>query len=668
MRPMSKLKHSFKLLAIIAALGLTSLAHAQSTIDGKHDAMVDWPMMTDPQVKDGPTVKEFDARAIDMWNQALAQPDIDTRRQAAQTIAKAHNDGFPGLDKTIPSLRAIVQTPANHRFLLINSAQALIALNATQAAPDLVTLNKTGDEDLILVTDPALAKWNIAEVAPLWLHRLKDPQAPRIVRESAIRQLGALPHQPAFGELLAFACDTSADEGLRLLAARAATQTRTDQSTVKNAQAIASGSRVDRLIAAVLLNDQTSDQAITLLVKLAQDAEPAVAGEAMECLLESKPLAVAACQAKVLVSPDARVRLLAVKAVDIQNSPDSIKALAPLLDDVNPQVRRQVRDQFLLRAKNTDLTSTILAQCIQVLSADGWRGQEQAALILGRLKHKPAAERLIDLIDSPRYEVGIASITALRWIGDYSIAPRLYEIALRFDKGMPEEKTPEPAPEPEPAKDAKGKPIKKPAPPKKTKADEDAEKATKQLAASTWVRNKDNIIVQLIHFFKDANYTASEPLLRKYVPKHSTTFGSSRGAAIWALGHFYADKADAQLTQQFGSRATDVNPMDPESGTVQRFAAISIGRMKSKSGMGALNAVLKNTNGVGELADAARWAQGQITGKVVLPPEPTKSLQSGWFLEPLRDQPTPQAKAEEPPPAAKEKAPAAKSAPANKKK
>jgi HEAT repeat protein len=690
---MSKLnfKAPFKLLALIGALAVTSLAHAQSTIEGKHDPLVNWPMMTDPEVKDTPQVKEFDARAIELWNQALTQPDIDTRRQAAQAITRAHRDGFPGLDKTIPALRAIVQTPTNHRFLLINASQALIALNATQATTDLITLNKTGDEDLVLVTDPFLAKTGATEATPLWVKRLKDTQAPRILRESAIRQLGALPSKDAFADLLALACDTSADEGLRLLAARSAVLTRTAQRTEKNAVPLSTGTRVDRIIAVTLLNDVTTDgisqESVALLVKLAQDAEPAVAGEAMELLLKFAPLAVAPIQAKVLANADARVRLLAVKAVNAQASPASIKALAPLLDDVNPDVRRQVRNQFLQQAKNTTLTAAVLANTLDVLNAEGWRGQEQAALILGQLKHKPAIDRLIILIDSPRYEVGIAAVTAVRWIGDHSVAPRLYEIAQRLDKGMPVEAPPAPEPEPapvEPAKDAKGKPVKapakKPAPPKKTKAEEDLEKVIKQTAQTNWLRNKDNIMVQIIHVFKDAQYTASEPLLRKYVPKHSTNFGTSRGAAIWALGHFYADKADADLTRAFGSRATDINPMDPESPLVQRFAVISIGRMKSKSGMGALAGVLKNTNGAGELADAARWAQIQITGKSSPEPEATKSIQSGWFLEPLRDEPKPapksdEASAQEPAkdkPVAKEKPaakpPAAKAPAADKKK
>ncbi len=663
MRLLSKLKTSLRIACLIAALGCTGLVQAQTiTIDGKHDALVDWPMLTDPTVKDTPTVKDYDPRAVELWVEALSQPDIDTRRLAAQTITRASADGFPGLDKAIPGLRQLVKDPQNHRFLLINASQALIAINASPAAPDLLALNKTGDEDLVLITDPALAKWGITEATPFWLRRMGDAAAPRIIRESAIRQLGALPHKAAFSDLTKFASLTTGDEGLRLLAARSAVQCRESQTTYAIAQPLSIGSRVDRLIAAILLNDQTSPESIALLVKLAQDAEPAVAGEAMRHLLESKPLAVAECQAKVLASPDANIRLLAVKAVGVQKSPASIKALAPLLDDANPAVRRQVRDQFLEQAKDSNLTATIIAESDKVLNLDSWRGQEQAALVVGQLKNKPSIDRLVDLVDSPRYETAIAAVTALRWIGDHSIAPRLYAIALRYDKGMPEEKAPEPAPEPAPEKPAAGKaPAKKPAPaPKKTQAQEEAEKAVKQLAASNWTRTKDNILIQFFHIFKDAGFREAEPLLRKYIPKHSTNFGSARAAAIWTLGHFYADKADAELTRAFGSRATDVNPMDPESPLVQRFAVISIGRMKSKSGLGALAGVIKNANGMGELADAARWAQFQITGKSDPTPEPAKMSQSGWFIDPLKDEPKSTA-APAPAPAAEK--PAAKPAP-----
>jgi HEAT repeat protein len=638
MRLLSKLKNSLKLACLIAALGATSLLQAQSTIDGKHDPLVDWPMMVDPVVKDSPTVKDYDPRCVELWIQALSQPDIDTRRLAAQTITRAAGEGFPDLDKTVPGLSVIVKDLQNHRFLLINASQALIAINASQNAPDLFALNKTGDEDLILITDAALAKWGFTQAAATWLTRMGDDQAPRIARESAIRQLGAMPHKGAFEPLIKFA-SAQGDDGLRLLAARSAVQCRESQSTYQSAQALSTGSKVDRLIAAVLLEDQTTSESINLLVKLAQDSQATVAGQAMRQLLSQKPLAVAACQAKVLASPDANVRLLAVKAVGVQKSPACIIALAPLLDDVNPNVRRQVRDQFLEQAKDPGLKATIIAQADKVLNLDSWRGQEQAALILGKLQNKPSIDRLIELVDSPRYETAVASATALRWIGDHSIAPRLFVIAQRFDKGMPVEKAPEPAPEPAPDKNAKA-PAKKPAPaPKKTQAQEDIEKAIKQQVANNWLRTKDNILTQFIHIFKDANYREAEPLLRKYVPKHSTDYGTARAAAIWALGYFYEGKADTQLASAFAGRATDVNPMDPESPLVQRFCVISIGRMKAKSGMGALTAVLKTTNGLGEFADAARWAQHEITGKSDPAPEPSKSYQYGWFLDPIRDEP-----------------------------
>jgi HEAT repeat protein len=632
------------MLALVVSACLGQSLFAQSRIDGKHDPMLDWPMMTDPLIVEPQTVKEFDSRAIDIWIEALARPDIDTRRLAAQAIVKAHADGFPGLEKTIPALTQLAGNPKNHRYILINASQALIALDASQAGPQLLELNRTGDQDLVILTDPALAAWRVPQAPALWLARMNDANTARIIRESSIRQLGAVEHKAGFFDLLNLACDTKADSGLRLLAARAAVRCRAVQPTLKQASELASGSIVDRHVAAVILANQSDADSVALLVRLAQDPEPAVCAEALECLLVTRPVAVAGCVEKVLTSPDARVRLLGARSLFAQNAPNLIVRLSALLDDHNPEVRRYVRDQLLDKATRPELLDDVISVSVKALGSDAWRQQEQAAIILGRLKHKPSVDRLIELIDSPRYEVGIASVVALRWIGDYAVAGRLFEISQRLDKGMPKPQEPAPAAQPAAAAPARGNArAARPAPaaPAKTPQQIEEEKQALAVATNNWHRDKDRIQTQLFHFFKEANYREAEPLFRKYIPKKSTSFTTARGAAIWSLGHFYADKADPQLAGAFLGRANDNNPMDPEASIVQRFSVISIGRMKSKGSVRGLSGVIKFFSGSGEVAIAARWAQQQISGSSdPEPPAPTSRV-TGWFLEPLPPDPKP---------------------------
>ena len=52
-----------------------------------------------------------------------------------------------------------------------------------------------------------------------------------------------------------------------------------------------------------------------------------------------------------------------------------------------------------------------------------WRGQEQAAILLGGLDHKPAAGRLVELLTADRPEVDIAAAWALRTLREPAVLP-----------------------------------------------------------------------------------------------------------------------------------------------------------------------------------------------------------------------------------------------------
>ena len=91
----------------------------------------------DPRIgSDEPrTVLRFHPRLKALWLEALARPEADSKRQAADAIAHAHRLGMPGLRETIPRLVAEVEAPDAHPVVRQAVARTLIALDARQGAP-----------------------------------------------------------------------------------------------------------------------------------------------------------------------------------------------------------------------------------------------------------------------------------------------------------------------------------------------------------------------------------------------------------------------------------------------------------------------------------------------------------------------------------------------------
>src|SRR5438552_17653908 len=111
----------------------------------------------DPRIgSDEPkTVLRFHPRLKALWLEALARPEADLKRQAADAIARAHRLGMPGLGDAIPRLIAEVEAPDAHPVVRQAVARTLIALDARQAAPALMRHSQTGGFGAPPLIEPA---------------------------------------------------------------------------------------------------------------------------------------------------------------------------------------------------------------------------------------------------------------------------------------------------------------------------------------------------------------------------------------------------------------------------------------------------------------------------------------------------------------------------------
>src|SRR5690606_9365189 len=164
------------------------------------------------------------ARLTTLWIEALTRPEIDLQRRAAQTIARAHQRGLPGLEAAIPALEHLVASEDVHPAARYAAARALIGLESRSSDAKLFAASEVHGSDLRQLIEPALADWRSPVGKGRWIERLQATQTHPRELILAIRGLGALREPSVLPELAAMSRDRKREPGLRLEAATAAGQ------------------------------------------------------------------------------------------------------------------------------------------------------------------------------------------------------------------------------------------------------------------------------------------------------------------------------------------------------------------------------------------------------------------------------------------------------------
>ncbi len=584
----------------IAALAWLMLSFASLSSAAEIDAVAeirpDFLMDSDPRLDElPPPVPVFPQGCLELWLEALARPEADMQRLAASTIALAHTRGMPGLEAAQPLLAKIVAAEGTHRATRFAAARALIVLKARTADAVLFDASQRYGGDLRQLVEPVLAQWNFQAIRKVWHERLDA----RAVRNRdlllAIRGLGTVRDAAATDRLLSLVDDSVQSPAMRIAAARSAGQiadTGLERAAARLIDPPASSVN-DRLCAVALLGRHRTPASLPLFVRLAQDAEPGVAAAALNRLNEIDFDLVLPFAEQALQNSDPQVRQAGANAYAARPTPPRAIFLVQLLDDPHPAVRGHVCRQLFRLAQNSEYGDPIRDAAMALMAMPGWRGQEQAALLLAALDHKPAATGMVTLLESSRGEVMIAAAWGLRKLAVAETLPAILD------------------------------------------------KASRQTDGSVRAGPGSKVDLQVAHLFEAMavqNYAPAEPLWRRYIPKTMMIGDYSRGAAIWALGRLYAGTADAALSKQFVERLIDPAPppLEPEElMRVRVMSAVALGRMGAVSQLDRMRRYLGPQVTPKPSSVAIRWAVKELTGEILPAPEPTKIWQRGWFLEPL---------------------------------
>ncbi len=572
----------------------------------------------EPEEQALPPVWFLNPQLLPLWKQAITHPESEMQRQAAEAIARAHEYGHYGLKVFQPELLALLQDKGLHPATRFAAAHALIVLDCRDSASALFEAAQAEGQDLRHFVEPVLARWGFEPLQLVWRERVKQTATTRRDLLLAVNGLGQLRVTAAQPDLLKIALDLARPPDIRLAAARAAGETSEAglEPTVKQILSRGSCSLVDRLCVAALLVRHRTPEAVEINQALAIDSEPAVAGIALRTLLATDPQLVLPVAEVSLKSSDANVRRVAIEAYLQLPTVERLETLSAKLNDPHPELRALVREGFFTHSRESAWETVIRESSIRVLNGDDWRGQEQTTLLLAALDRKEVAPRLVELLNSNRDEVMIATGWGLRVLAVPETAAALTEQIRRQSKL---ESWPFPG-----------------------------------------VEQQVSHLCEALGKFK---YKPAVPVLRIYVPKTMQYGPTPRAAAVWALGQIFEDAAGGSptakssspisqaaellglkdqpeaelveaLAEQIMDRVRDTDGMPAEWAEVRRAGALALGRMKAASQLGGLKEKIGDRVDSESVDLAMRWAVLRISGEdlPIGPPELVERV--GWFIEP----------------------------------
>ena len=550
----------------------------------------DFLMDSDPQLGVPQPVASFNPALKTLWMSALERPEIDMQRMAAETIARAHEHGMPDLIETVPELEKILLAESSHPAARFAAARALIVLQSRNSAAKLFDASKVSGADFRQLIEPALARWDYPPARAIWQDRLDAPETNRRDLILAMRGLAQVREQAALPKLMSCAGDLTDSSDIRLEAATAVGQI-ADTGLEQSANRLAHDTRTpyftNQLCAIRFLARHHSEAARQLLIELARHEEPVVAATSLSRLNEIDSELVLPLVESALKSRDPHVRMQGATAYLRLPSVDRIGPLCELLADPHPRVRQVVSEGLLLLSEDPEFHDSICGGAFQVLAGNRW--QTESVLLLGELEYKPAANRLVELLESPRPEVMVAAAWALRKVAAPETIPALIDKASRQTEHRKHETTP-------------------------------------------------GLDEQVAHLFEGLGVLKAmdaAPVMRQYIPKEHYIGDHSRGAAIWAIGRLKEGTRDSRLEDELSERIRDFADKQPETPRVKRMCVIALARMNAADQSPLLRGMVSRTQRPIELAVTLRWAVKQLTGEELPPPEPLSIEQGNWFLEPI---------------------------------
>ena len=595
------------------AIILAALAAFGDPAFGQFDPVIDRVMDRQPSLT-FPKVETIYARGAErLWVEALGQPDAATRIAAAQSIALAHRQGLPGLQVAVDALQRELDRSDQIASVRLAAVHALVALDARSSAEHLFRALNGADPELRDLIEPALARWDYQPVRMVWLDRLAAELPGQRSLLLAIQSLLAVKEKKAVPLLKKLALSHERSLPVRLEAARAVAELQTSGLEPDAAALMKDASPQNaaaRLIAAILLRHHSGAEASRLLVARAQDADPTVAAVALARLVELDTKLLVPLLPSLLANPDAAVRGYGIETLFREPSDDHLRLLGLRLNDPHLDLRRRARQALRELANKPKLRDMVIREGTKALGGKDWQSQEQGAILLTQLGHKPARQRMLELLGADRPEAFVAAAWGLRQLAAEDTLPPVLDFLSQQHARL-----------------LKSGPT-----------------AGRRGIAPEAI---DQQLSQLVQLLGQSRHRPANDRLRAILPRlvpgqpgnpPQTPVGvETRAAVTWALGMIHEGKTDAGLSKALQERLNDLpmGPMGGEDDRVRQMAAISLGKIKAADALPSLRKYFTAKPTLYGVDLACGWAISRITGEPMPPPGIFRVPQLPWFLSSL---------------------------------
>ena len=556
-------------------------------------------MYSNPDISESvEAVWVFPEGLVELWQRALKRPDAELQRLIIDSIAIAKQRGLKDLGELPKQLVELAKSESSNLDVTRSIAKTLIVLDERTQDALLADMARKFGAPIAEIVEPAIAEWKSPIMKDDWVQRLIDQNASPSMMSLAMEGAAALELAEAEPPLQQIVSNASEWQRLRLPAARALAAVSPDKQLDLAKQLVQERSvptALNALLAVELVSNDDSKATIEFLKQLLENDNSSVQGSALAHLYRIDFNLISPFCETLITSRDVNVRRWCAKTLIDERNADRVALMSTLLDDVNPQLRRDVAAALVDFGQDDSLRPSVIAAAEAVISKESWRGCEQACAVLAKLDHKPAGPRMVELLGHDRGDVQVAAAWGLTQLRLPELLPDMLEHAQSVYDGY------------------------------------------RSGSYRYTMPGKEEHIAHLFTAFGDQKYMAAEPLMMEYVPKDHSLGYESRGAAAWALGLLYEGEVKESLVPILVGRVHDLFSMDPESGLMSQMSAITLGRMKAESALPDLRRYADTTDNLGS---ACRWSIEQITGEKVPKPERPSAQRpiSDWFLMPLPKQ------------------------------
>jgi HEAT repeat protein len=583
----------------------TGICRAQSAATENEIVEPQLLALRDPELLMSCPTRKLPDSFLTLWIEALAGPEYELKRDAAMSITHAHREGYRDCSAATDALMESLNHEATPRSVLVEVARALSTIEAKKSSTRLKALLKKGrGTHFELVAETALARWGDADMPAIWQERLTSDDVPRHRRLLALQAITLLPEamksDTKLHSILETLVASSHDPAMLLEAARTLGNVKCEglepfaDRLVKFSSDEASYTAMLASVYLLLSHESASSQELLLRIltnSLTNPRRAPIVRAAWTRLLQRDVSELASLAPQAIQHSDAEVRRNAIETLTDFPTDDGVALLGIALDDRHPDIRRVARQALLILSRNESLIWSVRQAGLAAIARSSWREQEQAIVLLAMLDHLDAADRMLQLVSSPRAEVAVAAAWGLRKLNVKETLATLLTIAERLDK---------------------------------------------QIENGMSLQPHEPVV--LAHIFEAiglAKYERSILLVKRWIPKDEprVNFEEARTSAVWATGWLFEGGNNVALAQQLKARLTDVGSLMPESPTVRYAAGIAIGRIGATEVASDVRRIALTKSGEPELA--AAWSLERLTGEVVSPPEPAVVAGAHWNLLPI---------------------------------